>query len=318
MVRTPNFKILADEKDVTAVLLKELISISFKDEANDKADELTIKVGGGFSRPQYKDKLKLFLGYDNDLVFCGSFFIQGSTREKNNTLSISATSVDFNNTLKEVRDITYEKISIKEICKQIAERNSLEIKSDFDAVKILSLAQSNESDLHFLDRLAKEYNAIFNIKNNTLVFTHKIKENKKNEDLPTYTISADEVQSISIKHSNKALYKSCKSIWHDTKENKTKEVIVGSGKPVLINKGNFKDAAEAKLKAKAKLERAVECVITGNLSAEGEIIFAGGKLNLIDTLEDDGEYQIKSVNHNFDANGWKMNLAFEEYKKNEK
>ena len=53
MVKYPNFKLLANDKDVTSTLQKELISITFKDEENDNADELTIKVGGEFARPQY-------------------------------------------------------------------------------------------------------------------------------------------------------------------------------------------------------------------------------------------------------------------------
>ena len=311
MVKTPTFKILANDKDVSTKLKKELISITFKDEVNNKADELTIKVGGEFARPLYEDDLKLFLGYDDNLTYCGSFSIQTSVRSNNNILSISATGVNFSSSLKEKRDITYEKITIKEICKQIADRNALKLKSDFDNFCIQSIAQSNESDLHFLNRLARDYNAIFNIKNETFVFTHKIKDNQKNKELPTYTISCNEVENISIKHSNKTLYKSCKSIWHDTKENKAKFITVGTGKPILINKGNFKDDADAQLKAKAKLERANQGLISGSLSTDGEVIFAGGKLNLIDTLEDDGEYQIKSVNHSFSASGWKMTIEFE-------
>jgi len=311
MVKYPNFKLLANDKDVTSTLQKELISITFKDEENDNADELTIKVGGEFARPQYKDELKLYLGYGDDLVYCGLFRVQTTTRNNNNILTISATGVNFSSILKEKRDITYEKISIKDICQQIASRNNLKIKSDFNDVFILSVAQSNESDLHFLNRLAKNYNAIFNIKNDTLIFTHKIKDDKKNKDLPSYTVSADEVSTLSIKHSNKTLYKSCKSIWHDTKENKTKEIVIGAGEPVLINKGNFINEAEAKSKAQAKLERAVQGLVGGSLSMAGVVIFAGGTLNLVDTLEDDGEYRIKSVNHSFTSSGWTINLNFE-------
>lgn len=311
MVKYPTFKVLANDKDITQELQKELISITFKDEANEQADELTIEVSGEFARPNYEDELQLFLGYGKELTFCGLFIVQTSTRSDNNVLSISATGVNFSSSLKEKRDITYEKISIKDICNQIASRSELKIKSDFEDIYIVSLAQSNESDLHFLNRIAKEYNSIFNIKNGTLIFTKKIKDDKKNEELPTYTVSETNTTTLSIKHSNKTLYKSCKSIWHDTKENKTKEIIVGVGEPVLINKGNFKNAAEAKLKAQAKLERAVQGLVTGSLSTAGEIIFAGGKLNLVDTLEDDGEYQIKSVNHNFGSNGWQINLEFE-------
>jgi len=47
------------------------------------------------------------------------------------------------------------------------------------------------------------------------------------------------------------------------------------------------------------------------LSIPGEIIFAGGVLNIKNSLEDDGEYQIKSVTHTLNESGWKTNLEFE-------
>lgn len=311
MVKYPNFKIIANDKDITSSLKKELQSLTFKDEANEQSDELTIKVSGEFKRPKYEDELRLYLGYGDDLVYYGLFSVQTTSRENISTLSINCTGVNFSNILKEKRDITYEKISIKDICKQIADRNVLKLKSDFDDVSIVSIAQSGESDLHFLNRLSKDYNAIFNIKNGTLIFTHKIKENKKNEDLPEYNVSANQVSSISIRHSNKTLYKSCKSIWHDTAENKVKEITVGVGEPVLINKGSFKDEADAKIKAQSKLQKATQGLVTGSLTMEGDAIFAGGKLNLTDTIEDDGQYQITSVTHNFNSGGWQINLEFE-------
>ena len=310
-VKYPAYKILANDTDVTLKLQKELISLTFKDEANEKADELTIEVGGEYARPKYEDELKLYLGYGDVLTFCGLFTVQTSNRTDNNVLSISATGVNFGTELKEKRDISYEKVSIKDICSQIANRGELKLKSDFDDIYIVSLAQSGESDLHFLNRLAKECNAIFNIKNGTLIFTKKIKDDKKSEELPSYTISQINTSSISIQHSNKTLYKSCKSTYHDTKNNKAVEVIAGSGKPCLINKGSFANEAEAMIKAKAKLQKANQGLISGSLSLEGEVIFAGGKLVLIDTLQDDGEYQIKSVSHTFDVNGWVTSLDFE-------
>ncbi|RYA23883.1 phage tail protein [Malaciobacter halophilus] len=311
MVRTPGFIITANGKDVTIPIQKNLISLTFHDEVNEKSDELNIKVAGEFARPNYQDELKLYLGYEKPYTYVGSFLVQTTTRDKKHVLSISATGVNFTNTLKEKRDITYEKVSIKDICKQVAARSGINLKSDFDDIFVSCQVQSNESDLHFLNRLAKEYNAIFNIKNNTLIFTKKIKNEKKNEQLPLYIINANDCISYSIKYSNKTLYKSCKSTWHDTKANKTKSIIVGSGSPVLINKGNFKNEAEAKTKAQAKLHKANQGLVTGSLSKEGSVIFAGGRLELENTLEDDGEYQIKTVEHTLDQNGWVININFE-------
>ena len=311
MVRTPTFKLLANDNDITASIKSNLVSISIRDEANDQADELTVKVTGAVARPKYEDELKIYLGYGDELVFVGLFLVQTTTRENNYGLNISATGVNFSETLKEKRDITYEKVSMKDICSQIASRNSLKVNCDMDEVFFVSLAQQNESDLHFLNRLSKELNAIFNIKNNTLIFRKKIKDDKKNDELPAYTIDVNDCDSINIKHSNKTMYKSSKAVWHDTKENKTMEILAGSGSPVYTFKGNFKNAAEAKTKAAAKLQIANQGIAAGSLSIPGEIIFAGGVLNLVNSLEDDGEYQIKSVEHVFDSNGWKTNINFE-------
>ncbi len=313
MVKYPNFKILANGKDVTATLKKENHSISFKDEANENADELTIEVGGAFARPQYEDELKLYLGYGDELIFCGLFLVGEVEETDEYILNISATSVNFSNSLKEKRDITYEKVSIKDICTQIAGRGGLDVKSDFDDIHIVSLAQSGESDLHFLNRLAKEHNSIFNIKNGTLIFTKKIKNDKKNDELPSYTIHKDNTHpgSLKMKFMAKKYHNSCKSVWHDTKTNTAKEVVAGSGEPCLINKGSFKNDAEAMAKAKARLQKANQGLISGSLSIDGEVIFAGGVLNLVGTFKSDGEYQIKSVSHTFDSNGWVTSLEFE-------
>lgn len=311
MVKKFDFKVIANDEDVTDSLKENLISISFKDEANENADELTIKVAGGFKRPAYKDTLKFSLGDEGKLVFCGTFSVQSSTREKNEILTVIATGVDFSNSLKEKRDISYEQISIKALCSQIASRNQLKVKSNFDNELIQSLAQSGESDLHFLNRIAEDYNAIFNIKNDTLIFTKKIIEDKKNEELPSYTVSSDNCSNITIKQSDRTFYMSCKSVWHDTKDNKTKSILVGQGEPCLVNKGSFKNEAEAKLKTEAKLQKANQGVMSGSLSKDGEVMFAGGTLNVTDTLDDDGEYQIKSVHHTVNGTGWMMNLSFE-------
>jgi phage protein D len=310
MVKKPQFKVLANDKDVTDKLQKNLKSISFIDHANDKADEITISVAGEFARPNFKDELKLYLGY-KELIYCGLFQVLEPTRTNNYELSIKATGVKISDTLKEKRDITYESISVTNICSQIAARNNLKIKCDLDDVYPLSIAQSGESDLHFLNRLSKDYNAIFNIKNNTLVFLKKIKENKKSDTLPRYKIDVKNNTSLNIVALGKTIYKSCKSVWHDTKDNEVKSVIVGSGTPQILNKGSFKNAAEAKLKAEALLQRALAGTISGSLSVPGQIMYAGGIIELINSLEDDGEYSITKASHTLDGKGWKTDIDFE-------
>ena len=310
MVKTPNYMILANGVDITATLQSNSASISLQDEANEEADQLTIEVAGAIARPQDDDVLELWMGYGLGLVYFGSFVVQETTKVDDYKLIISATGVNFSSELKIKRDVTYEKVSVKDICSQIASRHGLELKSDFEDITVQSLAQSSESDLHFLNRLAKEYNAIFNIKNKTLIFTHKFKDGKANADLPQYVVLKRDIHpgTLSITHSKKALYLSCKCCWHCTKDNKTKEVFVGSGEPCLVWRGQYKNEAEAKVKATALLEKTKGCHVGGCFTMDGRAMFAGGVMMLVGTLDDDGEFNIKSVSHSMDSSGWVIDV----------
>jgi phage protein D len=307
---TPIFKVEVNSKDVTNALQKDLASINFSDEDGSQSDEITLKVAGDFKRPQYQDEIKLWLGYEESTLFyCGIFKVQNTTRDKY-SLSISATGADFSSALKQKRDMSYEKVSFKDIAKIVADRHELKLKSDFEDMLLPHLSQTNESDLHMMKRLSNDYNAIFSIKNGTLIFLKRIKENRASDKLPVFAIDVSECESYSIKHANKTIYGACEASWQDTKENAVKSVTVGSGVPVLKMKGNFKTPAEATKKAEAKLQRANRGSKSGSILMYGKEIYAGGMLKLSGAGEDDGEYTIKSVNHTFD-DGWKMSVEFE-------
>ena len=307
---TPLFKIEANGNDVTAQLQKDISSISFSDEDGNQSDEITLKVAGNFARPKYQDEIKLWLGYEEvGLFYCGVFKVQSTERDKY-SLSISATGADFSSALKQKRDTSYEKVSLKDVAQIVASRHELKLKSDFEDMFMPHLSQTNESDLHMMKRLAKDYNGIFSIKNGTLVFLKRIKENMASDKLPVFEIDVDECDSYSIKHSDKTIYGACEASWHDTKENKTQSITVGNCTPVLKLKGNFKTPAEAKAKAEAKLQSANRGSKSGSISMYGKEIYAGGVLKLTGAGEDDGEYSIKSVNHTYDS-GWQMSIEIE-------
>jgi len=306
---TPIFKIEANGKDITASLQRDLSSISFSDEDGNQSDAITLKVAGAFQRPNYQDEIKLWLGYEESTLFyCGLFKVQ-STERDSYSLTINATGADFSSSLKQKREASYEKISLKDVAQIVATRHSLELKSDLDDIYLQHLAQTDESDLHLLKRLSHDNNCIFSIKNNRLIFLKRIKENMVSDKLPLFEIDASECE-YSIKHSDKTIYGSCEVSWHNTKENKTESVTVGSGSPVLKIKGNFKTSAEAQKRAEAKLQSANRGTKSGSLSIHGKELYAGGRLQLKGAKEDSGEYSIKSVNHTFDS-GWKMSIEIE-------
>ena len=311
---TPIFTLIANGTDVTSKINLDASKITFEDEAGTVADEIRLVVEGEFKKPKYEDELKLYIGTkEKGQFFCGVFKVQTSTykRGAQNCMEITATAVDFSKSLKVKRNRSYENVSVKKIVDLIAKRSECEVSSDFDDVYVIHEEQTNESDLHFLKRLATSYNALFSLKNNRLVFKKKIKDGKKSDALPRFSLELNNQTSVSIENTNKTLYNSCKAIWRDTKDNQQKSVTVGSEQPVKIIKDSFESMADAKTKAQAALDKANAGTKAGDISCSGFIIYAGGVLNLSGTYEDDGEYEIVSVSHSLDNNGWNMQIKIE-------
>lgn len=311
----PIYKIIVEGSDITKKLNRDITQISFIDEDGKASDEITLTLAGVFKRPKKGDEIKLYLGdEDNGLFICGLFKVSKPVSEYSadgDVLSISATAVDFSKNLKVKRSQTYENCSLKKVAEVIALRHDLGVKSDLDDIFINHLEQTNENDLHFLKRVAKEYNAIFAIKNNKVVFTKKIRDKKKNEVLPRYSFEIKEATRVRIEPTNKDEYNSVKAIWRDTKENKQLSVTVGDGEPIKIIRDSFESKADAKLKAEAALEKANSGTKVGSISCDGFEVLAGGILTLLGTVEDDGEYHITKCEHTVDFSSWKVKIEIE-------
>lgn len=304
---TPDFKIEVNGKDVTDNIKKHLVSLSLKDEAGNQTDELNLVFDNLYKRPEYEDIIKIYLGYkESGLYYCGAFLVQ--TTEKNqNSLRVRATSTNFTIDLKKKHNRSFENITLCDLVKKLADENNLNYKCDFKDVYFKHLAQTNESDLNLLNRLANMYHATFNIKNNTIIFIKK----SNNETLPVFEIKKDKVENYSIKYANKTLYKSVKVIYHNTKENKQKTIIYKSGEPQYILQDSFKDENEALKRAEGILNLLNAGIISGNLTITGRNIIAGAKLKLNGFGEDDGECSIKRVTHNLSGSGYTVKVEFE-------
>lgn len=306
-IKQAHYRIVVNGEDVTDTIKPLFISMQVTDNDKEQADELTLTMSKKFVRPVYNDSIKVYLGYGDKLEFVGLFFVQKTTIRDNRELTISATSTDFNVALKERRHVNYDDITLGALTTKIAQRHGLNVRTDlFD--NAAKFEQINESDLHFLNKLATAHNAVFNIKNSTLYFMKK-----GSVDVPVIAIDINRCSSSEITHSNKTLYKSCKAVWQDTKLNKTAYITAGEGKPELVKQGHFQSYNEALDVAKNALIRANKGLAEGSLSTAGQVIFAGSKLTL-----DNEEYEISTVRHSVTNTGWTTSLDFKNFEENSK
>ena len=292
--------IVVNNKPLSFIVGKELSSLELVDEVGFLSDQLTLKFTPGFIRPRAGDKIEVFI---NSIDY-GVFLVDESIKTKS-ALTVKAKSANFKDSLKEKKYRSFEKIKVCELIAKIAKEHNLEYKCNIKGF-INHLGQNYESDINLLVKLAKDFNATFNIKKNKILFLDKEDTSK----LPLFVLSYSQVSDFSIKSSIKPLYNSCKAIWRDTKENKDKSIVIGKEKPELLLKGVFKSEAEARERALAALKNITQGTKKGSITVYGQEIRAGARLRLVGFFEDDGEYKIKKVTHKI-SKSYTINIDFE-------
>ena len=300
--------------DGKSVAIENILSLTFSDEEGVKSDKITLKVLPNFPKPAPSAKIEvIFKSLKNDEVIeelnCGLFHVQTVTRTNNKALSITATGVEFNEKQKEKLSHHYVDTKLSKIVDIVAERLGHKVKFKSIDPLIKALNQTNESDVNFLERISKNYNVLFSIKNDFIYFV-----NKNDEALPVSKIDVSRCASSSLKHSTKTYYKSCEASFHSIDEAKILKVTVGDGKPVIKIQNAYKDEDDAKLKAQAKLDSINKGTVKGSLSLKGQSVYAGTKVELFNTYdgEDDGVFSVKSCSHVYSRNGgWDTSLDIE-------
>ncbi len=299
MVNTPSYMITVNGEDVTPKIKPYLASISVTDNHKNEADELTLSLSAKFQRPQYQDEIKVYLGYEGEerLEYFGLFHVESSSVRNNRELTINATGINFNSTIKQ-RVIASFDLSLDEMVAKIAQQNGLKAKIKTTLKGIQHFIQDNESDLAFLQRVAKEKNAVFNIKDGTIYFV------QDEEHVPNVSITIDECIDSDIKYSNVSEYSSASATFQDTRQNKSVTATVGEGTPVLAVKGHWQSYEKAEQAARQALKKANSIRVEGSLTVAGRRIFAGSNLDL-----DGKQYYISKVTHTV-GKAWKTQLSF--------
>ncbi|WP_201341705.1 hypothetical protein [Abyssogena phaseoliformis symbiont] len=103
--------------------------------------------------------------------------------------------------------------TLSQLADVIAQQHGLKIRANTDILTGI-IQQYNKSDTDLLNRLAKDNNLVFNIKNNLLYLMDK------SADMPYVCVDIDRCIDSDITYSNKKLYRSCKAVYHNTKTTK--------------------------------------------------------------------------------------------------
>lgn len=301
---TPAFIVEYENKDITAQISSNVLSVSYTDFEHGQSDEIEIQVEDNenlwksYWYPSKGDSLKLSIGYKNEkLLNCGTFEIDElEFISPPDTITLKGLAANIKKSLRQKNSVAYENKTLRQIAQEIATRHGLKLVGSIRDIKIRRITQHKKRDLEFLKNLAEEYGYIFKISDNKLTFYETAKLKSAN---PAVIITRQDLTSFSIRDKSQDQYNSCEvSYHHPRKKKKISSKIQGNSvkaDSLKLHK-RCENKEQAILKAKAGINK--NSPIEGTLTLMGNPnLVAGLNIELKGLYHLSGKYHIKQSKH---------------------
>ncbi|WP_315985598.1 contractile injection system protein, VgrG/Pvc8 family [Xenorhabdus bovienii] len=259
----PAFRLETNKKDITGKIQSRLMSLTLTDNRGLESDQLDIELDdadGKLIFPSRGDILELELGWHGDSLTPKGKFVVDEIEHTGapDRLTIRARSADFRGDLNVKREESYHEHTLESMVSTIAARNQLTFKISEELKGIsMHIDQTNESDVSFLTRVAKQEGAIASVKNGELLFIRQ-GQNKtgSGENILPVLITRESGDSHRFSLSDREAYTGVVAQWQDTRTTtkqtvKLKRVESKSGKvEIIIEYGSSENKSSGKGNAK--------------------------------------------------------------------
>jgi phage protein D len=307
----PDFRVVANAKDVTKAIRDRLLTLTVIDEDGFSADRAEITVDdrdGLVAFPEMDATLDISLGFSGNLTFLGRYAVDGvAGTGPRQTMTITATAADMKGDIRAPKTRAWEDVTLKDIVARIAAEARLSpvVGKSVATAHWPYVAQTAESDLHFLTRLSGTLDATTKPAGGRLIVQRR-GEGK--------TAAGDQIEPVKLtpmrlsewnwKLDAREDYGTCEAEWSDTGGGARQKITKGTGTPLKKLRHVFASSAEADRAASAELSRAARAGLTlkGRIAGFEPALFAGGLLS-IDGLraEMNGEWHVARVVHELGA-----------------
>jgi len=295
--------------------MDRVLNIEVTDAAGYESDELTISLDDAhpqIARPREGAELALSLGFaETGLIFIGTYIFEEIERNGyEQTVTLIAKAADHAKTLKEPKTRNWDKKTFGEILETIAKEHNLKpIVADKLASHLIAyVAQTEESDQHFLTRLGKRIGAVVAPKDGHLLATERHSgKTASGKDMPTIIVTKGKLISDGayyVRLKPRSRFSKVRALYEDTATRTTKEIVlqIGDEGPLMTLRNPFQSAIEARQACEAKRRelRAGEGELSfdmlGEPTARAEMPIS--VLNV--ALDADGDWISSNVTHRWD------------------
>ncbi len=313
----PQFRIVADGRDITALINDRLLLLRTLDKPGMDSDEFELRVDDrdqAVTLPKRGANIEAFMGYEGQaLARIGSYRVdQVEVTGPPDTIILRGKASDMRGSGKTTRSGSWENVPLAQIVSDLAARNGWKPGCSVQT-KVARVDQRNESDFNFITRLARQYDCTAKVGDGQLlVMPRQGGSTPGGKVFGAVTIQRSDVIRYSFRLGDRTTQKAVKTQHQDKRTGALKVVELGNdeapeGLPavhtdrhVYPDKGAAEQAAKARLAAFNRSTAGVRLEMLGrtDLFAERSINVQGFKSGL------DGEYLVDSVEQVFMPSGW--------------
>lgn len=313
----PIIEVTVDGQPVAGAFYERLIQLSVTDKEGVSSDTFSAELNDGppnfLALPRTGAIVDIRLGYRESGVASVGRFEVDKVNAKCLPYSIDISGKAANlrtGKLKENQERNWDEKTVKDIVEEIAGESGLQaaVDSEVGAHLYQWVAQEDESNIHFLERLARRHNALFSIKNGRLIFAARGGGNTAGGGFTgsVFATPANIIQgSCSFESNDRSKYGKVVAYYQDRNEARRVEVEVDIdtdsdsvyriGEP-FADPAEADEAAESKARQLKRGEGSASVTVVGDTSiiAGAPLLFQGVRPGL-----DGVPYIIDTVTHEY-------------------
>ncbi len=261
--REPAYRLTLDGRDITAKIDPRLISLTLTQCRGGEADQLDLVLDdsdGQLALPRTGVTLTLAIGWAGaELVNKGSFVVDEVEHfGAPDQVQIRARSADLRGPLRNRIEQSWHETTLGAIGQTIAQRNGLQARIDarLAGTAIAHIDQANESDISFITRLARRFDAVATVKAGRLVLLPiNGSRSRSGTALPAIELTRLAGDQHRYHAADREAYTGVRAYWHDPKKAKQLSVLAGtSGNAKRLREGHATEA-DARAAAEAEWQR---------------------------------------------------------------
>ncbi|WP_228277579.1 contractile injection system protein, VgrG/Pvc8 family [Acinetobacter dispersus] len=254
----------ADNKPLNNLITSRIMTVSVTDNRADEADQINITLNdhdGALELPKRGVKINCKLGWLGEpLHDKGDFIVDGTELGgPPDVMTIRGSSANFRSNIKTAKSKSFHGQTLGVIAQSVAKEHNLKlnINGQLASIAIQHVDQTNESDLNFLKRLAKQNGAEMTIKKDRLlIFQAGSGLSASGKNLQSFTIARSKGDQWRYAEEDRdSDHTGVAAKYQDKGDAKAKKVTAGQEGKIKTIKGTFANKDEAQRAAEAEKQK---------------------------------------------------------------